>query len=231
MIYIDQALLAINKPAGLPTLPDGYQPGAPHVKGLLVPVYGPLWIVHRLDRETSGILLLARSAAAHRSLNTQFENRQLTKIYHALVMGSPAWETTVVCQPLRADGDRRHRSVVDHQRGKPAETELHVLERFHGFTLVEARPHTGRTHQIRAHLAWSGYPIIGDSLYTAVPAWRGRQKSPNQPESPGAPVPLARLGLHAISIHFTHPDTNSPMTLAAPYPADFNTALQRLKIC
>ncbi len=221
LLYVDEALLVINKPAGLPTLPDGYAPGAPHVRSLLAPEFGRVWIVHRLDRETSGTLVLARTAQAHRSLNDQFAQRQAIKIYHALARipqdvlgGGPDWEEKTISLPLRPDGDRRHRTVIDPLAGKPAVTHLRVLERFRAYALVEARPETGRTHQIRAHLAAVGLPIAGDGLYG------GGEEDP--------PL-LPRLGLHAFSLEFAHPLSGERVRFAAPYPIDFAAALEQLR--
>lgn len=188
ILYSDEAVLVIDKPAGLHTLPDGYDPALPHVRSLLEPEYGRLWIVHRLDRETSGVLVLARTAEAHRSLNTQFEQHQVRKVYHALVEGCPAWQETTANLPLRVNVGHRHRTAVDPRRGKPAVTHLRVIENFADTTLVEALPKTGRTHQIRAHLSALGHPIVGDELY-------GARSSPSG------------LHLHALSLEFTHPIT------------------------
>ncbi len=222
VIYQDEALLVINKPAGIPTLPDGYHPEVAHLKSVLTPFFGDLWIVHRLDRDTSGILVLARSATAHRDLNIQFETRQVTKIYHALVIGNPPWETQTIKQPLRANGDRRHRTVADTQRGKPSSTEFRTLERFCDHTLLEAIPRTGRTHQIRAHLALAGFPILADPLYKYIPV---REDAHQEPLS----NLMLRLGLHALSLCLTHPLTHTPISLSAPYADDFATALERLR--
>lgn len=189
----------IDKPAGLHTLPDGYDASLPHVRGVLEPEYGRLWIVHRLDRETSGVLVLVRTAEAHRSLNTQFEQHQVRKIYHALVEGSPDWHDTSVRLPLRTNVGHRHRTAVDPQRGKPAVTHLRVLERFEEATLVEAAPETGRTHQIRAHLAALGHPIVGDELYGGSPS-------------------LAGLHLHARSLEIVHPVTGERMQFESENP-------------
>src|SRR5512138_2201442 len=103
IIHQDEAILVANKPAGLSTLPDGYDSSLPHVKSLLEQQFGRLWIVHRLDKDTSGVLLLARTAQAHRLLNQQFEQHQVLKVYHALVAGSPGWEEKTVDLPLRAN--------------------------------------------------------------------------------------------------------------------------------
>lgn len=213
VLYQDDYLLAIDKPAGLPTLPDGYDRAAPDVRGLLEPDFGRLWIVHRLDRGTSGVLLLARSADAHRALNAQFEAHAVRKVYHALVSGRPDWTERTLDWPLRPDGDRRHRTVIDARRGKPAVTQVRVLERLAVAALLEARPETGRTHQIRAHLAHAGYPLLGDELY-----------------GPGESIGvLARTALHALSIDCTHPITHQPLSIAAPYPEDFSMALAALR--
>lgn len=216
ILYIDETLLVINKPAGLPTLPDGYDPAAPHVRSLLEPHFGRLWIVHRLDRGTSGVLLLVRSAQAHRALNSQFDQRQVSKVYHALVTGSPAWDSKTVELPLRADVGHKHRTVVDPARGKPAVTHLRVLERFAAFALVEAVPETGRTHQIRAHLAALGHPLVADELYGSLPA-------------EASPPVLHRLGLHARQLTIEHPLLRSVLHFDAPYPEDFARALDQLR--
>src|SRR4030042_5892431 len=165
LLFSDEALLVINKPAGLSTLPDGYNPTLPHIKSVLERQFGALWIVHRLDKDTSGVLLLARSAQAHRALNTQFEQHRVSKLYHALVVGNPEWQEQTVSLPLRPNGDRQHRTVLDAQAGKPAVTHLKVLERYGNYCLLEAVPETGRTHQIRAHLYALGLSLIGDKLY------------------------------------------------------------------
>ncbi len=216
ILYLDESLLVINKPAGLPSLPDGYNPAAPHVRSLLEPHYGRIWIVHRLDRDTSGVLLLARTALAHRALNSQFDQRQVSKIYHALVNGSPEWDTKMVDLPLRTDVGHRHRTAVDPQRGKPAVTHLRVLQRFTGYTLIKAVPQTGRTHQIRAHLAAVGYPILADDLYG------------EQPVSATHPI-ISRLALHALLLNIEHPVLHSNLHFKAPYPEDFARALAELR--
>lgn len=230
VIYEDQHILVVNKPAGLLALPDGYQPELPHLKGLLQPVYGRLWIVHRLDKEASGVLLLARTAEAHRLLNIQFEHRQVIKTYHTLITGEPEWDEQQVRLPLRVNGDRSHRTVVDESRGKPSVTQLKVLERFGGYSLVQAIPQTGRTHQIRAHLSCLGHPIICDRLYGGGEAVDFSDKSllTNKHVSPNTQS-LSRLGLHALEISLHHPHSHDLQTYHAEYPPDFSSTLQVLR--
>jgi RluA family pseudouridine synthase len=220
VLWCDAQLLVIDKPAGLPTLPDGYHKEAPHVKSVLEPLHGRLWIVHRLDKDTSGVLALGRSAEAHRSLNTQFEQHTTEKVYHALVRGEPHWEDTNVCLPLRADGDRRHRTVVDARQGKPAVTHLRVLQRFAGWTWLEARLETGRAHQIRAHLAALGLPLAGDALY-------GGKAQLYPLDSAGSPL-VARLCLHAWRLALDHPVTAERLSFTAPEPAELVRLLEGL---
>jgi tRNA pseudouridine32 synthase/23S rRNA pseudouridine746 synthase len=197
-------------------LPDGYDPTLPHLRSLLEPEFGRLWIVHRLDRFTSGLVLLARSAAAHRSLNDQFAARQVSKIYHALVASAPQWDERALDLPLRTGAGRRRRTVVDFERGKAALTQLRVLERFKTGALMEARPATGRTHQIRAHLAAAGCPLLGDRLY-------------GPPQGAGEAQVIERVGLHALALTFQYPNSGDLHTLTAPHAADFSAALARLR--
>lgn len=221
LLWQDAALLAINKPAGLPVLPDGYHPEAPCLINLLRQIYPALWVVHRLDKETSGVIIFARTAEAHRQLNMQFERRQVTKQYHALVIGNPPWKEHQINLPLRANGDRRHRTVPDPLHGKPASTSLSVLEQFRGYALLAVEPHTGRTHQIRAHLAYLGFPLVGDPLYAVKKV---------EPKAKTAPPPLSRLALHAWRLQLQHPLTQTEMTFTAPYSPDLQQALEKLRL-
>ncbi len=214
-IYYDEYLLVVNKPAGLPTLPDGYHKDAPCLVNLLQAEFGRVWVVHRLDRDTSGVIVFARSAEVHRALNIAFDSRAVQKVYHALVVGVPEWDERAIDLALRPDGDRRHRTVIPirPQRGKPAVTLCRVLERFAGYALIEAKPETGRTHQIRAHLAAVGLPLAGDTLYGGKTAM-------------GL---MERTALHARSLQFKHPITNEVVQFEAEYPTDLAQVLAQLK--
>lgn len=213
VLHLDEDILVIAKPAGLRSTPDGWDPDLPHLRSVLEPAYGRLWLVHRLDKDASGVMVLARSAAAHRALSRQWERREVEKIYHAIVRGEPEWQRHTVEAPLRANVGRRKRTVV-HPQGQPAQTMLRVIRRLAGYALIEARPVTGRRHQVRAHLYHAGHPIVADPLYGPGP-------------QPGDPI--ARLALHARRLVFRHPCTGEEVRFTAPHPEDFATALAQLE--
>lgn len=218
IIWSDADLLVINKPAGLLSLPDGFDQSQPYLQSILEPEFGRLWIVHRLDRETSGVIVLARSSLAHHLLNDQFSSRQVRKVYHAIIEGLPSWDQVIIDLPLRKNGDRKHRTIIDQRYGKPAQTEVTILERFSQYALLNASPRTGYTHQIRAHLAAQGFPLAGDPLYGG----------PDAIISQGREV-ISRVALHAYQIAFTHPTTNQPLQFRVSYPEDFQNALTSLR--
>ena len=202
------------QPAGFGlSIPDGYDHTVPYLGRILEPSFGRLWVVHRLDKDTSGVMVLARNADAHKKLNTQFAEHQVSKTYHAIVLGSPDWEEKATEVPLRVNVGRRNRTAVDIARGKHALTRFGVLKRYPGHTLLEAKPETGRTHQIRAHLYDLGFAILSDPLYGfgEISPW------------------IARLALHAHSLSFWHPTTGMMESYEAPYPQDFEGALSQLR--
>ena len=211
ILHEDAELLVVNKPAGMPVLPDGWEKDAPYLVKLLEEEFGRLWIVHRLDKITSGAMAFARTAEAHRVLNMQFEQHETQKVYHAIVVGVPEWDQHTARHLLRVDVGHSHRTVVDHSKGKSSETAFRVLERYKGFSLLEAVPATGRTHQVRVHTYALGFPLLGDTLY-------------------GAPETelIARPALHARSLTFTHPASGERVSFTALYPDDFQTALEKL---
>jgi RluA family pseudouridine synthase len=212
IIHVDASLIVIDKPAGLSVLADGWETNSLHVKHLLESDFGRIWIVHRLDKGTSGVLVLARTEEAHRVLSMQFEHHEANKIYHAIACGSPAWEERTTRNPLRLNVGHKHRTVIDQSRGKPSTTAFRVLERLREHTLLEASPVTGRTHQVRAHSAAMRLPLLGDVLYGA----------------PGTDI-IARPALHSFTLTFTHPDSGVALTFTAPHPMDFESALSSLR--
>ncbi|MCK7479944.1 MAG: RNA pseudouridine synthase [Candidatus Moduliflexus flocculans] len=152
---------------------------------------GRLWAVHRLDKDTTGVLLLARSEEAHRALSRAFESRSVSKVYRALIRGVPDWTESSCDLSLSPDGDALHRTIVDAHRGKPSRTIFRIVTTFRDFSLVEARPETGRTHQVRVHLAALGFPVACDPLYGdgKPPAPFGDQAGTGGGSLRGAPPP------------------------------------------
>jgi len=212
ILHIDETLLVVNKPAGLPVLPDGWQKDSAYLVKLLEAEYGRIWVVHRLDKVTSGVMVVARTAQAHRSLSIQFQKHDAQKIYHAIANGVPAWDERTASQSLQSNVGHKHRTVIDPRHGKASTTTFRVIERFRAHVCLEARPLTGRTHQVRAHAAAVHCPLLGDELY-------------------GAPATeiIARPALHAVSLSFEHPESSDSVTFTASYPQDFAHALEVLK--
>lgn len=234
ILHEDEHLIVVNKPAGLRVIPDGYRKDLPDLHHLLGETYGRLWVVHRLDRETSGAILFARTAESHKLLNQQFQNREVNKVYHLLAIGHPLHDELKIEYPLRINGDRAHRTVVDFENGKPAYTYVRLIQRFpNNINLVEALPKTGYTHQIRAHLAAAGYWLLNDTLYFPY------DQPPEQPNAhPALPaeyrtlcqkLPIHRIALHCLHIQFFHPYHKQLFSITAPYPADFLQTLELLQ--
>jgi RluA family pseudouridine synthase len=213
VLYQDSEILVVNKPAGLSVLPEGWEPAAPYLVKTLEEQFEKVWVVHRLDKFTSGVIVFALTAEAHRSINIQFEKHEVEKKYRALTVGVPGWKERVTKFPLRVNVGHKHRTMVDNKNGVRAETRFRVLNWRDEFALVEATPLTGRTHQIRVHAYALGFPLLGDTLYSA-------------PETDM----IARPALHAYSLAFNHPVSNERVLFIAPYPADFEKALKRLNV-
>lgn len=212
ILFADEHILIVNKPTDLSVLPEGWEKDAPYLVRMLEEKYEKIWVVHRIDKITSGVIVFALTAEAHRSLNIQFEKHEVEKVYHALVNGLPKWEEKITKFPLRINVGHKHRTMVDNRNGVRSETRFKLLERYQASALVEASPMTGRTHQIRVHAYALGHPLLGDILYSA-------------PETDL----IARPALHAYSLTLRHPETGKSLTFQADYPNDFMNALRLLR--
>jgi len=232
IIYEDDDLAVINKPAGMMvhagagSTEDARNRGTLvnallHRFGSLSGVGGELrpGIVHRLDKETSGLIIVAKNDAAHRKLAAEFSGRKVKKTYVALVHGSPKNERCTISTPISRDVVRRTRMTTRRSGGREAITHYEVQQRidsaFGKFTLLKVKIETGRTHQIRVHLASIGHPVVGDRLYGAP--------GESRPKS-GAGVSLPRNFLHSAKLQFTHPSSHEPLSFSSPIPeqlADF----------
>lgn len=230
VIYSDDDILVFNKNSGILTASDRYDKEAPRLDVLAEPEFGRLMAVHRIDKDTSGIVIYARNPDAHRNLSIAFERRQVKKVYHALVHGRPAWDNYTCEARLLPDGDARHRTVVNKRQGKASSTEFKLIGSCGPFSWIEARPLTGRTHQIRAHLADLGISIVCDPLYS------GNQKPVKLSDIKRSwhgdvyeerPL-LSRLALHAYSIELAHPVSGETIKFTAPYQRDMNALRKQL---
>ncbi len=215
LVYQDSELVVIDKPAGLATHPGPGHPDGTLVNGLLAlcpdiqGIGGEIrpGIVHRLDKDTSGLMMAAKTENAHHNLSQQIKDRAVEKDYLALVEGQPSPESGVIDAPIGRDPRRRTRMAVT-AGGRESRTGYGLLEQAGRYSLLELQLHTGRTHQARIHLAWLGHPLLGDAVYG--------KRSPLLP----------RHFLHAHRLAFAHPATGEPLEFRSPLPSDLEAALE-----
>jgi RluA family pseudouridine synthase len=231
IIHEDDALIAFDKPSGLLIAPDRWDKTRTNLMGEVHARMGHgVANVHRLDADTSGLVLCAKTKPALDFLSGQFQSKTVAKTYLAITAGQPPQDAYTVDLVLKEDEAAPGRMCVVKKHGKAAVTEFKVLERFAGgFALVECRPLTGRTHQIRVHLAATGTPILNDPFYgngtTLLLSALKRGYKGRDDERPL----IRRLALHAAALTFKHPVTREPVTLATPLPDDFEVALKYLR--
>jgi len=231
ILYEDECLLVLNKPAGLVVHPAAGNEEHTLVNALLHHCAGELsgiggvarpGIVHRLDKETSGCLVVAKNDEAHVALPAQFAGRTVEKIYLAIVCGVlPRAEGNIRAAIARHPTHRKRMAVCGENEGRAAHTGYRVVERLQEATLVEARLHTGRTHQIRVHFQHLGFPVAGDTTY-------GQRQTKRLAELTKYEAP--RVLLHAHKLAFVHPRTGKRLNFTAPWPEDFSDALAFLRV-
>ncbi|HVU99915.1 MAG TPA: RluA family pseudouridine synthase [Verrucomicrobiae bacterium] len=229
ILFEDDALLVVNKPAGLVVHPAAGHEDSTLVNALLHHCKGQLsgiggvarpGIVHRLDKETSGCLVVAKNDETHLALSSQFASRKVEKIYHAIVCGEVRLDKGEIRAAIARHSSHRKRMAVSEEMGREARTSYRVLERLNASTLVEVSLHTGRTHQIRVHFQFIGYPLVGDATY-------GNRQNARLEEITG--FSAGRQMLHASKLAFIHPRSGKRVAFEAPWPEDFQEALERLR--
>jgi len=236
VIFEDDALVVVNKPAGLVVHPahgnwDGTLVNALLGRGTPLAALGAgdrPGVVHRLDKDTSGVIVLAKTDHAYRSLAAQFKEQETEKTYHAIVHGHVRSRAIVVDEPIARHPVHRQRMAVVPVHGRPARTDVFVVDTYLHFDYIRVSTHTGRTHQIRVHMAHVGNPILGDPVYGGRrqrgPASQARVRTTFERLLKLVP----RHALHASRLSFTHPDTKSRLTFTTGLPADMRSALETL---
>lgn len=242
LLYEDPWIIVVNKPAGLIVHPVGETQvetlanGLQHYLDQKSPARGLLrpGIVHRLDRQTSGAIVVSPNHHAHAILSNAFEASRISKTYLALVEGNVRDDRGAITLPIGRARTGRHVLMsckADAMDRKPARTHYKVIERFTGYTLVQAQPRTGRNHQIRVHFAAIGHPLVGDEFYEANGRFKPFFPEGESPESREVEtgLPIRRHALHALQLCFSHPISQHWMEFTAPLPTDFSETIQALR--
>ena len=233
VVYDDEHMIAVNKSSGVSVGGDRWDESRDRLDRLLAMQAAEktsfrIFTVHRIDRETSGLVVFAKNEETHHRLSAAFEERDVTKRYIAVVNGRPPWKETSCDLPLVPNGNKQHQTIIDRFRGKKSLTRFSVLGSAGNFSVLEALPETGRTHQIRVHAAALGFPVVCDSLYgniadkpVLLSAFKKNWRGDPLDEKPL----LARLGLHALELSLPA----QSMTLRAPLPRDMAALIRQME--
>ena len=229
VLFENESLVMVNKPPGLLTLPDRFNESLPSLKQMMEDRYDDLYTVHRLDKGTSGIICFAKTAASHRSLSQQFEKRQVKKVYHAFTKGTPYEEHGQIEDKIAYNMDGTVR--IDNHKGKEAHSVYQVIQSFAQFAYCGIQIHTGRTHQIRIHMAHIGYPLAYDPHYGSdQPVYLSqiKRKRFNLKKGESERPIIDRVPLHAFSLVIQDPTSNKPIQVECPLPKDMSAFLNQL---
>ena len=227
IIFENEEFIALNKPAGLLSVPDRMQ-SAPSLKDLLIEKFGNIFTVHRLDKDTSGVIIFAKTAEAHQWLSVIFQERQVEKIYYGIVWGVPSSPSGTIELPM-LEHPGKNGTMVVHRKGKPASTGYELIENFGKYSLMKFNLFTGRTHQIRVHMKETGHPILCDPLYgDGKPFFvSSLKKNYNHSGFEEEKPILNRLALHSGKLSFTD-QHGKFFTLEAELPKDLRALLKQM---
>ena len=237
VVYEDENIAAVNKSSGIAVSPDRWDPSMERLDKMVEKFLHlmKIFTVHRIDRDTSGLVVFAKNSETHKTLSAAFEGRQIKKRYIAVVHGRPSWSETACDLPLVPNGNKQHLTIIDKYRGKKSLTAFRLLGSAGNYSILEALPETGRTHQIRVHLASLGHPVVCDELYgknkpvllSAIKrGWRG---------DPMEERPLlSRLGLHAEELFIpgyagAEAAASAGLTINAPLPRDMAALIRQME--
>ena len=230
VLFEDEHIIVLDKPAGLLTIPDRWDHEVSNLLTMLKIKYTEIFAVHRLDRDTSGVIVFAKNRDSHRMLSIAFEERDVSKKYIALVTGSPREDTGVI--DLAIEENISHKgSMKISKKGKQCLTEYKVTERFRDYSLVEVTLHTGRTHQIRVHFQAIGHPLAVDPIYGGAADIRLSKikRRYNFPEWENERPLLSRVSLHSWKLTLSHPVTGAAMEFVSPLPKDIRATVDQLR--
>jgi len=228
-IYEDDDFIALNKPAGMLAIPDRFNKELINLYDSLTDKYGKIFIVHRLDKDTSGVIVFAKNAEAHRGLSIKWEKGEVNKSYYALLIGHVEKKQGTISLPIAPLKKKKGVMVVGRRNGKKSVTFYKVIKDFKDYSLVEAAPKTGRTHKIRVHFAFIGHPIAGDILYNRKEAIGKLGLKSQKIDSPAqSKIEISRLALHAIELRFVHYKKKETIKIRAEIPGDFKSILSAI---
>lgn len=228
VLYVDDHVVIANKPSGITVIPERNNPEAPTVQRILEKDYGKLWIVHRIDKPTSGVICFARNESAHRHISLQFQNHEVKKTYVAVVQGKLNEPQGTIHAPI-AESNTKPGTMLVHARGKDAVSTYQVITQFRHAAVVSVEIKTGRTHQIRVHMSYIGHPLLVDDIYGKTSAFyfssiKRNYKASGEEERPT----ISRLTLHASKIVLQHPATAAQISVEAPLAKDMDTLIKLL---
>jgi len=229
IIFEDDSFVIVNKPANFLAIPDRYIADKPNLVDFLKKRYEDIFVVHRLDKETSGLMILTKTKEAHKNLSDQFENRKLTKIYKAIVLNTPSEPVGLIELPM-SQSDNPRKGMIINPKGKAASTKYRILETFSDYTYIDVKLLTGRMHQIRLHMSSINCPIVCDKMYgDGEPILLSNLKRKYRRSGEVERPLLHRTALHASELEFNHPHSGEQVKLSVDIPKDMKAVLYQLR--